>query len=171
MSKTSIAKRYAKALFKVGDLQSSQKILEELKIVTDVCEAPEIKVLLKSPVVANSLKEEIFKAIFKVRLISESLKVFISEVLASGRVAYLHEVTEAFEELINDKNSVLDVTLMFASAPTTELVVEIKQKLAEKFKKNIHEKIAIDPKIIGGFIVDMGHKKIDLSLHSEVQAL
>lgn len=171
MSKTAIAKRYAKALFNVATLTEGQKVLDELKVIADVCSTPDIKSLLKSPVTPNDVKNEVFKAIFHVRPISENLKGFIGELLENGRIVYLHDVTDAFEELLNAKNSILNATFIFAQDPEPSLVAEIKAKLAQSFKKNIHEQIAVDPTIIGGFIVEMGNKRIDLSLKTEVQTL
>lgn len=166
MSVTRIATRYAKSLL---DLAIEQNKLDKIKgDVDDFLSAMDNRdfyLLVKSPIVNPTKKEQIFKALFDGK-VDELMMAFLNIVLKKGREASLPEIANEFIAQYKAYNHISTVTLTTAEPVTEENLTAIRKKLqvsnATESKIDIITKV--DPDIIGGFVLEFDNQLYDASV-------
>ncbi|KAK3387034.1 ATP synthase delta subunit-domain-containing protein [Podospora didyma] len=156
--KTSSLEPTAKALSTLGSL-----VKKDAKLVT-ILEAPTLSASDRSAVVAELLKNT--------GASGETVKNFLSTLAENNRLGLIPGVCEKFSEL------------MSASRGEVELVVKSAQPLDNKTLSRLETAVSksayvgqgkklkvtntIDPEIIGGLVVEIGDRTIDLSVASKM---
>ena len=170
MSADKLAKRYAKAIFDdvlvKGTLEAVNKDMQLLdKTVKD---SKDLKVFLKNPIIKSAKKVAALTQIFGGKVSDETLSM-IHLLIEKGREGYLGDIAGSFNRLYNEYNNILEVKITTA--------VPLDNATEELVKKAIYSKVgnkqliinaAIDPDILGGFIIDLGNKVFDASLRNKL---
>jgi len=170
MSADKLAKRYAKAIFDdvlvKGTLEAVNKDMQLLaKTVED---SKDLKVFLKNPIIKSAKKVAVLTQIFGGKVSDETLSM-IHLLIEKGREGYLGDIAGSFNRLYNEYNNILEVKITTA--------VPLDNATEELVKKAIYSKVgnkqliinaAIDPDILGGFIIDLGNKVFDASLRNKL---
>ena len=164
-----IANRYAEALFQ---LSVEENITEELyKQLQDVVglikENKELDNVLKSPLVPKSEKVDLIEVLFNNK-INNNLKNFLKILVEKGRISSLKSIELTFKELLNDKNNVIEGTVISAVPLTSEKVKELEEKLSKKYNKNVTLENKVDKTILGGVLVRLGNIQIDGSVKTRL---
>lgn len=160
MSVSRIASRYAKSL--IDFAQESNK-LEAVKSDMDVMgkalEVRDLKMLLKSPIVSETKKKEIFKAIFDGKLSDVSM-TFFNIILNKGREEYIPAISHAFDEQYRAMQGITSIRLTTATPISDANLKAIKDKLlsSNETDKEVDVETVVDPSIIGGFVIEIGDK-------------
>lgn len=166
MSVTRIATRYAKSLLDLAIEQNKlDKIKEDIDGFLSTMDNREFYLLVKSPIVNPTKKEQIFKALFEGK-VDELTMAFLNIVLKKGREASLPEIADSFIAQYKVHNHVSTVTLTTAEPVTEENLTAIRKKLqasnATESKIDIITKV--DPEIIGGFVLEFDNQLYDASV-------
>lgn len=171
MTNQSIAKRYAKALFDIGEergqLDTFAASMEQLgRLVT---ENEEIKELINSYFVSISKKKEVMNEI----LANEDIMIrnFIDLLLDKNRAMNIPAICEAFEILMEEKASILHATVKSAVPLDAAQVEQIEQKFSSLTNQTVKAKVTVDPSLIGGVTVRVGDKVYDGSLAHQLHKL
>lgn len=160
MSVSRIASRYAKSLLDFA--QESDKldaVKTDMEVLDKALESRELKMLLKSPIVSENKKKDVFQAIFSDKL-SETTMTFFNIILNKGREEFIPAISNAFGSQYKKLKGISTVKLTTAS-PISEANLEaIKAKLLSSNETDKHVEIetAVDPSIIGGFVLEIGDK-------------
>lgn len=166
MSVTRIASRYAKSLLELAKEQGSlEKVLEDVKTFNGAAKNKDLFLLLKSPIVKGSKKQEIFKAIFDGKL-DKLTMAFMDIVIRKGREAFLPEIGVEFLNQYKAINKVSTVTLTTAQPISDSVLEGIKSKLlgTDITEDSVEIETAVDENLIGGFVVQVGDKLVDASV-------
>ncbi|MEY4352917.1 MAG: hypothetical protein RLZZ609_1158 [Cyanobacteriota bacterium] len=133
--------------------------------------SPELREAMVSPVLDPETKKKTLQALFGQSLSPTFLNLL--KLLADRRrVGVLDAVLERMLELYREQNGIALATITAA----TPLSDDQQAQLAEKVKAvagtdKVEIATAVDPSLIGGFILRVGSKVIDASLQGQVRRL
>ncbi|MFD1553133.1 ATP synthase F1 subunit delta [Putridiphycobacter roseus] len=172
MKGTLVASRYATSLLELA-LENNllDKVNEDMVELSAVCaESKDFADLLSNPIVHESKKIDIFKALFSDNMQTLSIS-FLELITKHSREGILPAIAASYTELYKKHNNIVDVVLTSA----IELDAATKEKIISKIKTITTGKIElvekIDPSIIGGFIINIEDKQIDSSVASKFSNL
>ncbi len=174
MSVSRIASRYAKSLIDLAVEQDRlERILEDIKSFKKATDNREFYLLLKSPIINVTKKQQIFNALFEGKF-DTITAAFLRIILNKGREAHLPEIADSFIEQYKIIKKISTVRLTTAATLSAETVSRIKQKLAASaVTKGQHIDLVtkVDPEIIGGFVIEFDDKLYDSSVTHQLDLL
>lgn len=164
-----IANRYAEALFQLSEDENiTKEIYSELHNVVDVVKNnKDLNNVLKSPLVAKIEKVQLIEALFNNK-INNNLKNFLKILVEKGRISSLKSIELTFKQLLNDKNNIIEGTVISAIPLTDKKVKELEEKLSKKYNKNVTLENKVDEDILGGVLVRLGNTQIDGSVKTRL---
>lgn len=173
MSARKVAARYAKALMDLAIEQDKlERIFQDVVSFNEVNENRDFALMMKSPLITASKKEQVFKVLFEGKYDPMTM-AFLKILLNKGRERYLPEVADAFLEMYQKHQHVSSVILTTATELSAETVENIRQQLLKAAvtdeKVEIHTEI--DPELLGGFVIEFDNKRYDASVKSKLDAL
>lgn len=172
MSSSTVAKRYALALFKLSKEHGLlEKVESELRIVKQMfVEYPEFKTILKSPNISKEKKKTIIQTAFESLhpYVLNSLKLLIDR----QREDHMEDMVDEYIELVNDEKGIADA-IVYTIRPITDQEREaISSSFAAKVgKKSLRLKNVIDSELLGGVKLRIGNRIYDGSLRGKLERL
>lgn len=171
MSVTRIASRYAKSLLDLAVEQGKlDTVVEDVKTFSGAIAHRDLHLLLKSPIVHGSKKQEIFKEIFGGKLDPLTMG-FFEIAIRKGREMFLPEMAGEFMEQYKVLKEISTVTITTAQPLSASALEAIKAKLlgSDLTKKSVEIETAVDADLIGGFLVQVGDKLVDASVAHQLK--
>ena len=154
--------KYLDALFSAHASVSS---LEEA--LNTVKSNKELKDIFNDPNVTLEEKKNVTKELF-----APSVKDFIADLAANGKIDSLGEIIEAYISALNKQNNVANATITCVTEPNDEQLKGIKEfVLKQENADDAQIKIVKDDSIIGGFIVTIGDKQYDFSIKTKLDSI
>jgi len=171
MKGTKVAARYAKSLLELalekGNLDAVVNDMRYLRQVT--AENHALEVLFNSPIVPATKKIEAFKEVFgQFEALSLS---FLTLITNKGRENFMPTIAQSFLDMVKEHKGIVPVELITAVALDEATRNNIMAKIEASVKGTLEVTETIDPDIIGGFIVNMGDRRIDASVKSQFNKL
>lgn len=165
-----IAKKYAEALFEVTEnANTTNSVIADVELISDAfCENSELKTFMVNPIIKIEDKKDAIKQIFEGK-VSETAMNFLYLLIDNSRVDAVSEVKNAYLELIKAKQNLVSIKAVTAVEMKDFLKEKLKRKLEEKLSKQVEIEYSIDPKIVGGLIVEMDGKTIDNSVVTKLK--
>jgi len=173
MSITRIASRYAKSLLDLANEQDKlERVLEDVQAFQNATEQRDFFLMLKSPIVNPDKKKTVLSRIFEGKF-DELTMGFLNIVLRKGRENYLPEIASEFVNQYKALKNISTVKLTTASPVTAESVASIKKQLQDSShtEVNIEIETAVDPDLIGGFVIEFDDKLYDSSVAYQLKQL
>ena len=173
MSVHRIASRYAKSLIELADEQNKlEDITEDIKSFQRALANRDLYLLLKSPIVSVDKKKQVFKALFEGKF-NEMTLAFLNILTTKGREAYMPEIADEYLDQYKKIKHISTVKLTTAEALTADAVEAIRKKLEESKVTDEHVEIetAVDPELIGGFVIELDDKIYDASVANKLEEL
>ena len=171
--------RYAKSLVDlVAEQGSIEKVYADMLLVYKTCSGNrELSSLLNSPIVKADKKQSILKEIFHGQ-VSEVTENFISLITLKRREALLEFIAKAFIEQYKLRKKIHTAVVTTAWAIDEDLRTQI----LELVKKNTNDSLPnsraeveliekTNDKLLGGFILQIGDKRIYASIAKQVRKL
>jgi F-type H+-transporting ATPase subunit delta len=173
MSAINVAKRYGTALLEEAQAQGVlEAVFQDIKLVSQAtASSRELNVLLKSPIVNVDKKLSALDAIFgnKVNTLTNQ---FLKMLVHKRRENNLSQITAAFFESYNELKNIKEVELISATELNDQMVDVILNKVRSQFDGiNLNVTKTVDPNLLGGFVIKIGDRVYDTSLHSKLNAL
>lgn len=164
-----IANRYADALFQLSEEENiSKEIYSELHDVVNIVKNnKDLDNVLKSPLVSKAEKIVLIEKIFSDK-INRNLKNFLKILVEKGRISSLKYIELTFKQLLNDKNNIIEGTVISAIPMSNDKVKQLEENLSKKYNKNVTLENKVDETILGGVIVRLGNTQIDGSVKSRL---
>ena len=166
-----IAYRYAKALIDLGVDQKNLDVLhKDMGVIKEALKNKDLRLLVKSPIIKPSKKISIFKEIFGGN-VDKVTMAYLEIVTKKGREVILPELTSAFDQQYKKLQKVTAVKLTTASPITEQALAEIKKNLlaSDVTDKEVDIDTAVNPDLIGGFVLQMGDKLYDASVAHQLE--
>nr|YP_009395781.1 ATP synthase CF1 subunit delta [Herposiphonia versicolor]ARW64761.1 ATP synthase CF1 subunit delta [Herposiphonia versicolor] len=171
--KEKIAVPYAEAL--INHAQSMNLLSEATKdlssILTVLSESQDLQKVLLNPLINGTIKKEVLKKLFE-NQVNDFVMHFILILVDRRRVSFLSLIIEKYLELLYLLESTT-IAEVYCPVDITEAQQEI---LIEKIKyitNSTQVKLIVtkDTDLIGGFIIKIGSKIIDLSLSGKLKRM
>jgi F-type H+-transporting ATPase subunit delta len=168
-----VAGRYAVALF---ELASEAKQADAVSTDLDhfgglLAESDDLKRLVRSPVIAAKQQQAALGAVLDRAGIGGIAGNFIRLVTQKRRLFAIADMIRAYQALLAAKKGVVPAEVTVAEAMPEKILADLKAALANTAGKDVSLSVKINPDIIGGMIVKLGHRMIDASLKTKLNAL
>ena len=167
-----VSKRYAKAFLAIAmEHNLHERVYEDMQFVLKTfSESPELKVLMKSPIVRESKKVNILHAIFEKRIHDFTLK-YLDIITRKKRAVLIQPIALQFTNVYCDFLGIERVEVVAA----TELDRELTEKVLKVAKRITTKKIIIEERVdkdlIGGFLLNIGGYQYDASIRKKINQL
>ncbi len=164
--------RYATALF---DLVKEQNLVEEaardMALISGVFdENREFRIFLSSPVVRPPKKKEVLKAMLGTR-VSKLVLDFFMILTQRGREMHIGTIAGEFLELYKEHKGIKTAILTTAVPADDAIRTRVKNLLQAHTGKSIELIEKVDPKLIGGFVLNFDDYRLDSSLNAQLNTL
>jgi len=173
MYRSLISVRYAKSLFlKAQEENILDEIMKDIRFVQSTFkEYPEILTMLNHPITYSAQKREIIQSLFQDKVNPITLD-FLLLIVRNHRDSYFPSVFRNFIDYYNDEGGIKTVDLTTAVQIGDEEREDIKKYIIEVFKANkISFTEHVKPDIIGGFIIQIEDKLLDVSVRRQLNRI
>ncbi|MBD5339489.1 MAG: F0F1 ATP synthase subunit delta [Bacteroides sp.] len=168
-----IPRRYAKALYKFAlEHGSTQAVYDEMKQVVEAFrQNPTLQKTLANPFVSNADKASLLKAAAGEKVENDYLG-FIKMLLEMRREEYMQLIALAYRDLYRRENKISQVRITTAAKlPDTEMS-KLRGMVEKAFPgRKLEHSDAVDPDLIGGFVIDVDDTRMDASISNEIEQL
>jgi F-type H+-transporting ATPase subunit delta len=165
-----VARRYTAGLFDYAKDHGVVDVVDQgLKLVSDTLnEHPEFQSLIENPLISAERKIEMIKEVFGQALDPVVIR-FLSLLIRRGRADQLKAVYASFHALAEQAKGVVGVTVESAFAMTDEQVADFEQRLSKVLNKQARVSVVVNPELIAGYRVHVGHRVLDATVKGAVQ--
>lgn len=165
MQNPRLASRYAKSLVDLaaekGQLEAVRADMQVLQQITK--SNRDVVALLKSPIIKPDKKQKILSAILEGR-VTVITAAFIQLLVAKGRESNLPEITTEFARQYNQLKNISKVKITTAVPIDAGILAEIRKKVEAGTDKKIELETAVQPDLIGGFVLESEDRLYDASV-------
>lgn len=170
-----IARRYARALFALGQKQGEKELKaygEDLAKIVGVLEgAPELVRIFKNPIFNVDEKKKILEQLFAKIKPGTMVKNFCLLLADKGRLDSLPEIENYYAKLLDEFQGIVRGEIVTA----IKLADNVKKEIVEKLEKQSGLKVVldynVDQDILGGLMLKVGDKVLDASIRAQLQIL
>jgi F-type H+-transporting ATPase subunit delta len=170
---TILAKRYAKALFAVGNEEDAiEEYAQSLgQLAALFAEVPEVVDGLTNPLYPLEVRVKVSQDIMQAAKGSPIMTRFLTLLVEKKRAAALPDIAEAFQGLVDADNNISRGTVVSAIELSPELKGKVESTLNKLTGKQVTLTAEVDASIIGGIIAKVGDLVLDGSLKSQLNGL
>jgi F-type H+-transporting ATPase subunit delta len=167
-----LSSRYARAFYAYAlDNNEEKKVYEEMKFLSNgFLAVPELKKFLQNPVLALEAKLQVLKTASG-NGDGKCSRHFFEFIFNKEKHDLLLYIALAYLSVYRKAKNIVHVDLVTAIEPENEFVETIKNHVLKEYddKAVIEMSINPDPEIIGGFILNVDGKQLDLSVKRELK--
>jgi F-type H+-transporting ATPase subunit delta len=173
MSSRLTARRYAKALLQIGEMQANvAQLHQELDTVaTAVAANADLSRLVASPLVLPAKKAEVFESILAAAKVSQTLRHFFRVVAEAGRLNLLPDLQRTFAELVDERAGIVEARVSSAQPLSDTQSQALVASLGRRTGKTIRLSWSQDPALLGGLKVQVGSTILDASIQGQLRQL
>jgi F-type H+-transporting ATPase subunit delta len=172
MRDTTVASRYAQALFTVAEKRAeTEQALADLQGLARVLE-PGTRAgdLLRSPLVLLSDKRRVVVEVLGTRT-QRSVALFVDLLLRKKRLAEFAGIVMQFEALVERKQGVRRAHVTSAVPLTADELARLHKELERYTMSRIKLTGDVDPRILGGALVRIGDRVMDRSVRTLLDSI
>jgi len=170
MDESSIAVRYAKALFEsASDKKVVDLVLADLSYLVNLLkESKEFRDFIDSPVIQVSQKLGALDTLFKDNT-NELTYRFLCLLVSNRREKYLGAVARMYESIYRKEQGIIRVSLSTVKKPDEQTKNIIKELLGKKYQAKIDLHTITDESLIGGFVLRVDDDLFDGSVTTQLR--
>ncbi|XP_036288659.1 ATP synthase subunit O, mitochondrial [Pipistrellus kuhlii] len=166
--------RYATALYSAASKQNKlDQVEKELARVAQILKEPKMAASILNPFTKRSIKVKSLNDITSKEKFSPLTSNLINLLAENGRLTSTPAVISAFSTMMSVHRGEVPCTVTTASALDEASLTELKTVLKSFLGKGQVLKLEVktDPSIMGGMIVRIGEKYVDMSAKTKIQKL
>jgi F-type H+-transporting ATPase subunit delta len=170
---TILAKRYAKALFAVGqEEEKNQTYSEALQALGDFLEnTPEAIDGLTNRLYPMELREKVMAQLISAVQADKLLTNFLNLLVEKKRAGILPEIATEFQSLVDADQNISRGKVVSAIEITGDLRAKVQETLEKITGKKVILTTEVDPSIIGGIVAKVGDLVMDGSIKTQLAGL
>jgi F-type H+-transporting ATPase subunit delta len=130
----------------------------------------DLKKYLDDPAIEKSEKIKAFLEILDDK-VSDSIKAFSSMIIILESVEYIDEIYKDFVDLVNKLKQQVSIEVVSTINLNKKIITEIKKSVDSKTGLDVRIKNTVDKSIIGGLVIRIGDRVIDLSIKNKIKDL
>ena len=173
MKNALLAKRYAKALFAVGQeedtLDEYAATLAEFAAL--VVENPELDDALSNPMYPVESREAVMVEVVKAAGVSTIMGNFLNLIVQKRRADVLGDIAEMFQILVDEENNIAQGSVVSAAELSADMQAKVQETLEKITGKQVTLTTQVDESIIGGMIAKVGDLVLDGSIKTQLEEL
>ena len=172
MALDTIADRYAEAYFAQArdDGRLPDALAELQQIRRALRDTPTLGDFLGNPEIEPAEKRALLQRAFGVALSAETLHL-VDLLVANGRAQHLTGVAEAFEARWRTSQGVQRVLIQTARPLAAALITRMRQRIEQLLNIRAEVETEIEPSLLGGARVTVGHQEFDGTLRRRLRDL
>lgn len=172
MNQSAITVRYAKAFFAIAKEKGLVEVLKtDIELVFNICnESADFILLLESPIVKTSKKNELISSIF-VGKINKLTLDFLSLITTNKREFYIPGICRNFLDLTRKDQNIKSAVLTTASEITGDSIKKVEELLGKELDATIELSTKTNPEIIGGLVLRLDDKQYDASVATQLKKI
>ena len=173
MKQTILAKKYAKAIFTIGQEQDTyeeyNEVLQELSelFVKD----PDLADALTNPLYPLDVKEKMMTGIVGSMEVDTVMGNFLNLLVQKKRAEILPEIAESFKIMVDEAKNISHGNVISAIELSDELKSNVQTVLEKLTGKKVELTTSVDPSILGGIIAKVGDLVLDGSIKTQLAGL
>ncbi len=173
MKQTILARRYAKAIFTVGQEQGKyEEYNDALTAVAGLYSSmPELVDALTNPLYPVDVREKVMAGMIDSMEVDSVMGNFLSLLVQKKRVEILPEIAEAYETMVDEEKNISHGTVISAVELSEGLRQNVQVTLEKLTGKKVELTTSVDPSIIGGIIAKVGDLVLDGSIKTQLAGL
>ncbi|RKQ34375.1 F0F1 ATP synthase subunit delta [Oceanobacillus halophilus] len=170
MSEALVAKRYAEALFTLGQEKLYlDKFVEEFSVVREVFETNEqLVTFLTHPGINNGKKKELIDKSFQgfQKDVVNTIKLLVER----HHTVVIPAIIDAFLQRVNDAKGIADATVYSVRELTDDEKLKVKESFVKRLnKQEIRIQNIVDPSLMGGIKIRVGNTIYDGSISGKLK--
>ena len=173
MNQTILAKRYAKAIFAVG--QEQDKYEEYNEVLQGLAELftthPDVADALINPLYPLDVKEKMMTGIVGSMEVDTVMGNFLNLLVQKKRAEILPEIAICYKTMVDEEKNISHGNVISAIELSDELKSNVQTVLEKLTGKKVELTTSVDPSIIGGIIAKVGDLVLDGSIKTQLAGL
>jgi F-type H+-transporting ATPase subunit delta len=172
MLNTSLALRYARALYKIANtLGVSKKVAADLTDVARLIDSSrDLKRVLYHPGITAAEKKQVLDALLLPSCESVSVK-FLGYLIDKKRIFHLTAVAGCFSAMLDEDENRVNVTVESFSPLPGEIIKKVRDRLTKSLEKDISITARVNASLLGGMRLILGDRVIDGSIAYQLKRL
>lgn len=171
-----VARRYAKALFAVAQVQSDKDAMAQyggdLARLAGLLEnAPELTKIFRNPIFGVEEKRGVIVKILEKVAPCAMVRNFCLLLADKNRLSFLPEISASYSTLLDSAQGVLRGKLVTAVRLSDVVQKNVVDKLQRESGQTVVLDYEVDQEIIGGLMLKIGDKILDASIRAQLQIL
>lgn len=171
-----VARRYAKALFTVAQLQPDKGAIAQYgndlaRLAGVLGEAPELTKIFRNPIFNVEEKRGVIAKVLDKVAPCAMVRNFCLLLADKNRLAFLPEINASYGMLLDSAQGVLRGKLVTAVRLSDAIQKNVVDKLQKESGKKVVLDYDVDQDIIGGLMLKIGDKILDASIRAQLQIL
>ena len=173
MKQTILAKRYAKAIFTIGQEQGNYEQYHEVLqgLAGLFAETPEFADALTNPLYPMEVKEKVMTGIVASMGVDTVMGNFLNLLVQKKRAEILPEIADAYKTMVDEAKNISHGNVISAVELSDELKANIQTVLEKLTGKKVKLTTSVDPSIVGGIIAKVGDLELDGSIKTQLAGL
>ena len=162
---------YARALFQAAQgADRVDAVASDLAALAGAMdEVPELRAFLRNPQIEPSGKGEVLEQLTADG--DELVRNFVRLVAEKGRAGELKEISAELDALVAEAQNRLTVELTTSYALSDDEAASIVQTIEKASGRKVEATRAVDPKLIGGIVLQIGSHRADGSVRGRLERL
>ncbi|MBU2227606.1 MAG: ATP synthase F1 subunit delta, partial [Proteobacteria bacterium] len=173
LTSSNIAKRYARAFFKVAkeERRYEDYSLELGRFSAILKENKGLNEFLANPIFARQDKKAVVETILQKTGISELTANFLKLLVDKRRIGIISDIESRYRELMYEALNKVKVTVSTAFPLTGELAAQLQEGLEKLTGKQVEMTVLLDPSLLGGVVVRIGDTLYDSSIRTQLNKI
>ena len=173
MSESRISKRYAGALFSLGQEDGSfstyGKELDEFKDF--YLKNYDFGNAVSNPIYKLEERKSILKFVLDKSNFSDLVKNFLNLLLEKNRIGSIEAISDKYSELTDEVSNIAHAEIITARPLQDDALRKVVESLEAMTSKDIKSEVKEDPELIGGIVVKIGDLVLDGSVKAQLEGL
>lgn len=173
MKEQVIAKRYARALFALGQDQgegAQKQYGEELARFAEALEAaPLLDRVFRNPVIQIADKKKVASKVAERLKLSPMVTNFCLFLADKGRLANFLSIQAYYNKLMDEQEGILRGSLVTAVELSQDKQDKVRSGLEKQLNRNLVLDFETDQEILGGLLLRIGDKLYDASIKAQLE--
>jgi F-type H+-transporting ATPase subunit delta len=173
LSDSRLAKRYARALFSLGQEDGSFDLYgQELGVFTNFCkENSEFGHTISNPIFAVEDRKRILQEVLSRSDFSDLVKNFLNLLLDKNRIGVIEAINEHYTRFTDEASNIAHAQIVTAKPLKEKTIDKVVKSLEGLTSKKIKSDVREDSELIGGIVVKIGDLVLDGSVKAQLEGL
>lgn len=173
MDNGKISVRYARALLNTtNELQCGQTVYEEMARLSENYSqaSTQFNEALSNPMISSDDKLKLLLTATG-EPVHPCLQTFFQFLIEKKRENKIYLIALQYQEMYRQENHLLRADVTTAAPPDDKTLSQLTEFVKQNFHCEVEMHVKVDPTLIGGFILDIEHERMDASIAGRLQQI